>query len=325
LLEKAAKLPSYNISLAAKEIELRALVSNWTLSLGSDEQKRIIGELLARLNDYLRDNYRDFERTGFLKADISTFEFVSINDIAGRIAHVSFIDEDEGDLRVATVSGRGAAQKMIWLVTGAADYSIKEKPISGMYVLDGGMKIIGAAEDLDLPARACAVRFEQKTAWISTCRQGDPLYIIGLMPPEVDRTGELKLTDASSYLYPFEGEFLLTASKDARKIKMSFFDVALAYAPDEKSSYNLNDYWVDMDGNYQAFSVDEQAGLFFLPAAKGGRIFSYEHGQIKLEKTLGDFAPVRSFFSSGDLYLIGDNAVEVFGAADWNKIKSINL
>ena len=123
----------------------------------------------------------------------------------------------------------------------------------------------------------------------------------------------------------FRSVLALAASKNDRKIKLSLFDVSLAAAPELRSSYDLNDYWADFDGNYAAFAEDKPNRLFFLPSLKGGYIFSYRGGRIELKKTAGNFSVSRAVFLNGYLYLVTDEKIEVYGGPDWDKVKSLNL
>jgi len=325
LLEKSQNLSACAISRAAKEFELRGLLAGWFDSLSESEQTRISGEILVRLNDYLRDDYRNFEKTGIAKIDLGLFKFGAQTQIAGKIAGAGFMDEAGGNLRVLTVSGAGAEQKMNWFVTGKIDSENSRRTPNNAYILNGGLARLAAAENLDLPAGICAAKFFGERAFVSTCGINNPFYIIGFDSKAIGLQGNIAAPANPAYLYPFEDGNLLAVSKNDRKIKISLIDSSLAAKPQNLSDYNLNDYWADFDANYRAFAQDGQGKRFFLPAARGGYVFSRADEMIKMEKNIGDFAVSRAFFRDGDLYLAGDDGIEVFGGNDLAKIKSIKF
>ncbi len=326
LLEKAAKLPGCGMSLASKELELRVLISNWISSLGQAEQTRVTGEISRRLDDYLAGHYRDFEQTGIAKIDPGSFGFVADNLVSGRLVSPRALDEYGGKLRLVTVSGRGAAQKMLWLVTGNAGGGDPDKVVNNAYVLDANLAVAGAAENMDLPAEICALRYDQDIAYAATCRPADPFYVIGFETPSgVGKQGQLAPPAAPAYLRPLPDKLALAAAKNSRKIKLALFDVSIAAKPEKISELDLNDYWADLDANYPAFASDGQNKLFFLPVAKGGYIFSYAGGKITLKKAVGNFAVSRAFFTEGALYLAGDDGMEIYGGADWARTGAVKF
>jgi uncharacterized secreted protein with C-terminal beta-propeller domain len=325
LLEKTDKLPHCGVSGSAKEFELRNLLANWFASLSSEEQQRIVAEILDRLEDYSRDRAGDFEQTGIAKIDIGSFKFIAQTEISGRLASSDFMSESAGSLRVLTVAGSGAAQKMAWFATGNIEPESSRKTLNNAYLFDRDLLLAGAAPNLDMPAGICAARFTGGGAYVSTCRAGDPVYNVGFAPGAVGLRGRLALAENPAYLYPFGEGQLLAISKNDRKIKIALFDVSLPAKPQSLSEYNVNDYWADLDANYRAFAVDLPNKLFFLPSARGGYVFSYNDGKIAPVKPAGELAASRAFFWGGNLYLAGDNGIEVFNAADFAKIKSVKF
>ncbi|MFA6376479.1 MAG: beta-propeller domain-containing protein, partial [Candidatus Paceibacterota bacterium] len=325
LMDKAAALPQFDIALSSKELELRALISNWIATLGPDEQARIAGEINGRMKDYLRDHYQDYEKTGIAVADIESFEFTAQNQVSGRISSARMIDDTRGSLRLITGSGRGAAQKMAWLVTGKIEPQDPQAILSNIYIFGDKLSILGSLESLDLPAGICAAEFGADRVYVSTCRSQDNLYAIGLeLPLGIESQGKLSFP-SFSYAYPLDNGKILDFSKNNRKIRISLIDAALPARAAALSEYDLNDYFVDMDANYAAFSIDAQKKNFFVPAARGGYVFSLENSQIIFKKNVSGVAASRSFFNQGSLYLLGDDGVEVFGGADWAKTKSIKF
>jgi len=325
ILGKAQELPNCGISLAAKELELRSLLSNWFLSLSSQEQIRVAGQISERLNDYLRDHYCDFEQADIAIADLATFKFAYQNQVAGRLVSPEFLDPSGNSLRVVAVSGSGATKKMTWLITGKIDDQNQEKVVASVYILDSKMEITSARQNLDLPSGVCALRYTQNAALAATCCQSDPIYAIGLGNDSTGALGKLDIATFPSYLYPFTDGLALVVSKNNRKIKLTLFDATIPAKVEKISEYDLNDYWADFDASYPAFANDDENKLFFLPSLRGGYLFSRQDGKIELKKTVGDVFTSRAVFDNGYLYIAGDNGIEIFTGPDWAKIKSVKF
>lgn len=319
LLDKAVQLPKYNISLAAKELELRALISNWISSLGDGERTRVTAEIYSRMIDYLRDNYCDFEQTGIAIADAGSFRFKAETNISGRISDPGFIEENEGNLQVTTVSGRGVENKMAWLVTGKVAAGNEGKVINNFYVLDNKLTIIGSQENIDIPGTICAIKYFGKNAIASTCKPDGIDYIFSVIPDRIGLQGQLVTATQPSYIYPLADDLVLVFSRNDRKIKISLFDISLPSKPEIRSEYDLNDYWTDLDANYQAFAGDKQNKNFFLPSGRGGYVFSYRGAKMELKSSVGNSLIERAIFLDNFLYLANSNGIEVFSVKDWAK------
>ncbi len=325
ILQRTVALPGCGISLAAKEFELRGLLSGWFATLDESEQARISGEIIDRLGDYLRDNSQDFEQTGIVKIDLKTFLVVAQAEVAGRLVGDGFISESLSGLRVLTVSGTATAQKMDWFVSGKIDLSENEKTQNNAYLLDGQLRRIASARSLDLPSGICAARFTDDNVYVRTCRPGDPFHILGFNAQAIGLRGRISSPDDSSYLCPLAGDNLLAISPNGRKTKLALFDAVLPARTEKISEYDLNDYWVDFEANRLAFAHDAQSNLVFLPFARGGHIISYKNSEIAFKKTLGDITASRAFFKDGNLYLAGDDGIEVFGGDDFAKLGSVKF
>ncbi|MCU0653617.1 MAG: hypothetical protein MUD10_05160 [Candidatus Pacebacteria bacterium] len=320
LLTKVGQLPGYDISLAAKELELRALLSNWIASLNSGEQKRIMAELAARMADYLRTHYRDFELTGVARADIGTLEFVDEAEVAGRVPGPEFIGANEGKLLVTTISGRDAYKKMNWLVTGETD-SESAAAMNSIYLLGEKLAVSASKEGLDLPAGICAIGYAGDYALASLCRPEAQLQILGFSESMIGLQGQLAVADPATYVYPLSDDLVLAVSKNNRKIKLIIYDVTLRAKPELRSEQELNDYWADFDGNTGAFAADDVGRQFFLPVAKGGYVFSYRGAKLELKGLAGSVIASRALFAGEALYLAGDSAIEAVSLKDLKKIK----
>jgi inhibitor of cysteine peptidase len=317
IIEKAAKLGGYNISLLAKEMELRSIMMNWLATLNADEQNRIIGEIKARMADYLGGSYHAFEQTRVARIDADQFKFTESMVVGGLIPDGSFADVRDGYLRIVTVSGSGVVKKMNWLVSGQTASEIADEAVNNVYVLDGGLKTAGAAERLNIDGSICALRYAKDIAYASTCA-GDQLQVINLSLAEnIGLAASLAIGSSDFYVYPFRNRELLVIAKSKRNIKMTILDNTLATKPEKKSEYVLNDYWADFDSNNRAFAADDENKLFFVPTGKGGYVFFHNNGSIELQKGIGTMVPSRAYLKGGMIYIMSNSGVEVFGAPEW--------
>jgi len=325
ILEKSARLGGYNISLLAKELELRTMLMNWLATLSVEEQARITSEISSRMKDYLDGNYRSFEQTRVARMDIGTLKFVDSAEVSGLIPDQSFVDFRDGYLRIMTVAGKGSLEKMNWLVTGQAANGEPDKAANNMYVFEANLKIAGSAANLNIPESACAVRFDDDLAYASAC-DGDTIYLINLSLAEnIGLAAELSAGSTDFFIYPLKDRQLLVISKNKRNINLALFDNMLAAKPEKKSEYHLNDYWADLDSNYRAFAADDVNSIFFLPVGRGGYVFFHNNGMIELQKMVGENTPSRAFLKGGSLYILSEGGVEIFGAPEWTKVKDLKF
>jgi len=324
IVEKTRSTADCEISQAGKEFETRRLLAGWFDSLASAEKERIAGEISLRLADYLRDQAKDFERTGIAKISLETFAPAAQTAVAGRLPKGGLAFVGEG-LRVAAVSGFGAAQKMEWLVSGKIAGQENEKAQNNIYSLDKDLKTVAEAKNLDIPAGICALRFSGDAAYARVCRAGEPLYALSFNPQAAGLAGKFSLPAEDAYFYPLNEISAIAVYPNARKIKLALFDVSLPGRVGKIHEYALNDYWADFEANTAAFAHDPENKRLFLPGARGGNILSYAGNEIALAGNVGAIAPARAFFEKGDLYIAGDAGIEVFGGADFEKISSVEF
>lgn len=326
ILENAAALAENQISRAAKEFELRQIFSGWFESLAAPERERVAKEINNRLADFLRDRRLEFEKTGIAKIDLKTFSIAAQATIAGRLPGTDFINQDESGLRLAAVSGVGAAQKLSWLVSGEIAPAENEKAQNSIYLFDGGLNQIGKNRDLDIPEGICAVRFASGAAYGRICRAETPLYVLSFNPQAMGLRGKFALPADNGYFYPAQEDAALAIYQDGRKIKITLFDLLPFGGAKETHTYSLGAYWADFAANIEAFAHDKENKRLFLPAAaRGGSIVSYAGGEVVLEKTAGEIAPSRALFEGGKLYLAGDGGIEVLGGENFDRLALIKF
>ncbi len=324
LLKKAAAAANCEVSAAAKEFELRSLLSEWFDAQNKDEQERVRDEVSRRLADYLVQNYRDADRGEIVKIDFDSFDFSGPALVFGNVPDAGFIDEDDSGFRAITISNTGIRQKMNWFFTGKIEPDSPQAEIVNAYVFDGQMKPVSAAENMDLPAGICGARFADGGAYAATCRPRDGFYFIDFAAGAARLAGTENISEPA-YFHPLGNGRFLTAAKDGRKIKLKVFDALVPGKTEIVAEYSLNDYWADFSAGWRAFARDDAGKMFFLPAAKGGWLFSYAENQLLMKKNIAGINAARAFFDKGNLYLAGDDGVEIFSAGDFSKLKTIKF
>jgi uncharacterized secreted protein with C-terminal beta-propeller domain len=165
-------------------------------------------------------------------------KFTVAGEVPGQILNQYSMDEYAGTFRIATTK---------WGNLGSAN---------NLYNLNTDMKVIGKIENLAPGERIYAVRFTEKTGYIVTYRQVDPLFVIDLSIPSSPKVvGELKIPGFSNYLHPVSSTLLLgigqnvilEMEKDSQGneivkrttqsgIKVSLFDVSDPQKPAELHS-----------------------------------------------------------------------------------------
>ncbi len=324
LLEKTAKLPAAEISLAGKEFELRRLFSSWLSTVSEKEKERVASEMISRLQEYLRDNSGAFEQTVISKIDMEKFGFGRQALIKGYLPDRQFISLSAGNLRLLALSGRMAARKMAWFITGQTNFGDSLKNPAGAYFLDADLNVEAEASNMDLSHQVCGARFTEKKAYLMGCSLDDPISAVDFDPASLGLRGNFS-SALPAYIYPIGDELLLAISKNGKTIKITLFDAVLPAKIKKLAEYDLNDYWIDFEAAYQSFTADNANSRFFLPVSRGGYIFSYAAADLALEEILQSVDASRAGFFGDNLYLAGERGIEFFSAPDWKKIKSIKF
>jgi uncharacterized secreted protein with C-terminal beta-propeller domain len=262
-------------------------------------------EMNNRMNDYREEHKRDLERTGIAKIDLE-LNLKASGEVPGRVLNQFSLDEYNGYLRIATTVGR-------W-----------SEATNDLYVLDEDLSAVGSIKDFGKEERIYAVRFIGDKGYIVTFREIDPFFVMDLSDPENPAIkGELKIPGYSSYLHPITTDLILGIGKEDQNVKISLFDVSDAEKPEEIDKYELDEYWSDVLNTHHAFLLDSKHEIFFLPGGKGGYIFSYKNGELRLEKAVSTSA-LRAIYIEDYLYIIG-NEVVVFDENTWEKVNELDL
>src|SRR5437879_1641557 len=141
--------------------------------------------------------------------------------------------------------------------------------VTGLYVLDMSMKIIGALDGISPGETFHAARFMGDRAYLVTFKRTDPLFVIDLKDPaKPTLLGQLNVTGVSDYLQPYDGSHLIGIGKSAEEVawenaarffglKISLFDVTDPHRPTD-----LSDFTIGERGTSSPALTDAKAVLF---------------------------------------------------------------
>jgi len=311
-LDKISKLKDYEISDQSKLTELFYILENYYNSLADDERLRIENEFTNRLEDYYKENQRDFEKTGIVKIKADNLSVEATGGVPGRPLNQFSLDEYKENLRVATTIGGG--------FFGSGESA------NDIYVLNSNLKTIGTVLDMGLTERIYSVRFIEDKGYIVTFRQIDPFYVLDLSDPQnPEIKGELKIPGYSSYLHPISKDKILGIGKEGSKVKISLFDVENPSNPTEAAKYILDEYWSDVLNTHHAFLLDSKHEIFFLPGSRGGYIFSYKGDELELLKAVSNVSARRALYINDYMYIVGDNELVILNESDWTEVNNLEF
>ncbi len=315
VLARVRRLESYDLSTAAKQVELGTILGNWMASLDEDEQTKLESDMVNAARRYAETHIEQFGATHIVKIRLSDFEIAAEGEVPGNLLNQFSLDEYEGNLRVATTIGGSRSQLL------PPEALTSE---SRVYVLDGSLRKIGEVGDLGISERIYAVRFVGPRGYVVTFRRIDPFYVIDLSSPRAPKlAGELKIPGFSSYLHPISRTRVLGIGKEGARVKVSLFDVANPTAPRELSTYVLDAYWSDIQRTHHAFLLDDQQKVFFLPAGGNGFLFSYQGDTLQLARAVSRIAAERALYLNSFFYIVGERKLVVLEKQQGGKWKEI--
>jgi len=194
--------------------------------------------------------------------------------IPGTVLNQFSIDEYNGYLRVATTSYRQLA-----------NYSSVQ--VNNVYVLDQGMKVVGAVQNVAPTERIYSVRFLGDIGYVVTYERIDPLFAISFSDPtHLTILSALELTGFSDYLHPIGNSLLLGVGKQTIPapqeagyvlylgVKLSLFHVSSDGNSTVVASMTIGDRGSEtpVSSDHHAFVYDAQDGVVAFPilVAKAG-------------------------------------------------------
>lgn len=318
MIVKVTKLNSYDISDAAKLLELQTIMQEYSSSLSQDSKLKLENDLQNSVGEYLKLHKREIESTMINQIDLANFELKATGSIPGTLLNSFSMDEYNNSLRVATTTANN-----VW---GLPINIPNTESINDVYILDKNMKISGSVLDMGAGERIYSARFVGNLGYVVTFKETDPFYVLDLSnPSNPKKVGELKIPGYSSYLHPISDKLILGVGKEDENVKLSLFDVSNPGNPTEVAKYNLKEYWTDILSTHHAFLLDDKHQVFFVPGSNGGYIFDYSQNKLELVKAVDSIAAQRAIYINDNMYIIGRDKIIVLDEKTWERVKEFNL
>jgi len=193
--------------------------------------------------------------------------YAATGDVPGHLLNQFSMDEDSGNLRVATtVEG--------WNNRGSYQFN-------NVYVLDRQMKTIGRLEYIAPDERIYSTRFVGDRLYMVTFKRIDPFFVIDLSDPENPGIlGELKIPGYSDYLHPYDENHIIGVGKETGSsdwggvsvagLKLALFDVTDVNNPRLVDKVEIGAAGTDSEAlrDHKAFLFDKGKNLLVIPVSE---------------------------------------------------------
>lgn len=266
---------------------------------------------------------------------------VASGEVAGTPLNQFSMDEYDGHYRIVTTDDRSTRT----IHTDGIDrYDFESVQTSGVYVLDGGLNLVGSLDGLAEDERVYSVRFDGDIAYFVTFRQTDPLFAVDLSDPAAPKiVSELKLPGFSSYLHPYGDGLLLGIGQSADEegrvqgMKLSMFDVSDPLNVTETQTMKLDYTYSEALYNHRAVLISPERELIGIPVntedgREGFAVFTYaEEGfsQLAFIETQSDVwkmrLGLRGLYIGDTLYVCTSGGVTAWSMPDYQQTGSLTL
>ena len=247
-LEKDKELATIYTCLGGSD---NIYMSKENLYISAQDNKRYINYTL------MKDKIAQTDETNIYKFQLKEdkFEFKAAGKVNGTVLNQFSMDENNNYFRIATTTNSA------WNVNG------QETSKNNVYILDSELNVTGKLEDMAKGEKIYSVRFMGDKGYVVTYKNIDPLFVIDLIDvsnPTI--LGELKIPGYSSYLEPYDENYIIGIGKDTQEadgrvtekgIKLSLFDVTDFKNPKEKFNTVIGDA-----GTYSEAMHNHKALLF---------------------------------------------------------------
>lgn len=200
-------------------------------------------------------------------------------EVPGSVLNQFSMDEYNGYFRLATTSRIGRTSQ------------------NNVYVLEMNLTTIGKLENIAPGETIYSVRFMGVRGYVVTFRQVDPFFTLDLEDPNNPEVlGILKIPGYSSYLHPYDENYLMGIGKDGTALKISLLDVSNITDPKEIDVYQI-DGWSDSPvlSDHKTLLFDKSKDLLVIPV-----ITYYEQGAYVFNITIQEGIALRGRITHGD-------------------------
>jgi uncharacterized secreted protein with C-terminal beta-propeller domain len=234
-----------------------------------DKYESMFSDIQNALDEYDTKQLLENSKTIIHKiaVDNGRLSYDSKGEVDGRLLNQYSLDEYDGNLRLATTVD-------LWTNSGRKEYN-------NVYVLDKNMDIVGKVEGLAQNESIYSTRFMGDKLYMVTFRQIDPFFVIDLSNPKAPKVlGALKIPGYSSYLHPYNENFIIGVGKSTNTnewggvttggVKLSLFDVSDFEDPKEVDTYDIGMQGTDSPVLYEpkAFLFSASKGIIVLPVSE---------------------------------------------------------
>lgn len=188
----------------------------------------------------------------------ASLTFEAQGAIPGYILNQYSMDQYNGYFRVATTLSTGS-----W---------IDRNTQNNLYVLNMAMNIVGKVENLAPDEQIYSARFAGDKCYLVTFKQTDPFFVLDLSNPTAPSVaGELKIPGYSSYLHPYDENYVIGLGVENTTVKLCLFDVSDMNNPTEVAKYVIGEDadYASSDALYdpKAFLFDYEKQLLVIPVS----------------------------------------------------------
>ncbi|TQR20405.1 beta-propeller domain-containing protein [Psychrobacillus vulpis] len=236
----------------------------------------------------------------------TSVQFVGSSRLTGTILNQFSMDEHNGYFRAVTTKGN------FW--------DDKEPSENNLFILDGGMKLVGSITGLAKDERIYSARFMGDKAYMVTFKQTDPLFVIDVSVPTAPKVlGELKIPGFSNYLHPLDENHLIGFGYETKSVpqegsdeplimtegmKISLFDVSEFANPKEMDTEVIGGQGTYSPIQYDHHALFQHSGknLYGFPISIYEKGKGQEYSHFKQEGALVyEITPENGIVLKGDL------------------------
>lgn len=327
---------NYILTPDEKAQKINMIIERYVASLTQEEQKKIQEELLAGMKKKYADISKELEKTIIHKIAIKgdSVEYQATGEVTGNVLNQFSMDENDGYFRIATTKNRTWLPYYFGDTVATDAEKARLDSYSNIYVLDGGLKVVGKIENIEPGERIYSVRFMQNRAYLVTFQQTDPLFVIDLSNPKNPKIlGSLKMPGYSSYLHPYNDKLLIGLGKNTvanswggvttKGLKISLYDVSDVAKPKEVDTYNFTDETSNSIAlnDHKAFLFSLEKNLLVIPYTANSSDVIVE--PMPVAEKVSAYRPIyREFFSGAAVFKVTEKGFELKGKIGHPKISA---
>lgn len=298
-INKIYAAPDYMLNNDEKNFKSGILIDNYLNILNPDEKNTI----LLKIEDSLKQKLsqaRGIEKTSIYRFLMNNkISYEAIGEVDGQVIDKYSMDENGGDLRIATVLNQNSS-------VGSSQGGVF---FSNIFILDRALKILGSLENLSTNAFVNSARFMGNRVYLSTTESDGPLYIVNLSDQSKPAVlGAVKVPSSYSYLLPFDsnGNKIISLGKETgdygsatstvKGLKLSLFDFSDLQKPKELDNYTIGDEFSDSialsDPTTFSYFNSDKSNLLIVPAVlrengalsfSGALVFNFFDNRLSLK------------------------------------------